>query len=654
MYRWCIIIVMSCIGYFFFDAQTQAEPLGQDTVTKVEARKTKAEKEAAIAAAQAEAEKNRDQFARVVVLRYPSTKSDYSADHTDLNLQRNVRSAIGKTDALFLPAVDIYQDGREIKDKTLPPELQPGSVGQSDIDYVRTVINQAKALKFSDVDSNEWLNKGLEYRKAGEKLWFIDRPELREPLFNLYGQIGRAAENLDNSTPPLFEYVGGQNVNYYYYLAASLAYQEPELLSKVKDADVQGGIQYYLELLQRGVFPSMKIDFQTDTAFDIKKFSTEYEVLINGLPVELDSNGELEVFLGRSDILLKRKDAGYGLSDRFEAVKTEEKAYRIMEIARKRMEVDFVKQLFFNKGECTPQLESDILNDLAIYAKMHPDVSSQIYIAVPEYGNPNKVWVWRFEPSTMTLNKVVDGQEEFPVHFVASMGMGALYNGATISFTTPDPTAVANGASAASFVNPSFSSANVPVAFDLRAHYTRFMVQTGIEFGMNLNNEGWTEYYQTPGLKNSKTDTNDFEDKDVVTVQVNADCLSLNKDDRREGEVSSCVIQQEIYHVAKFSQTKYLGVGYLFGRDAAFGYGLRLAGRLGFMNMPSSFVPTMHLGYTLPLDFYQVGDRVRPIVDLDVRGGTAIVRGRNLGYDLGETKFVEPIFGFTLTAGTTF
>ena len=47
-------------------------------------------------------------------------------------------------------------------------------------------------------------------------------------------------------------------------------------------------------------------------------------------PVRIDSNGELDVFLGRSDIYLKRKEDGIGLTDRLEAIKTEDKAYRVL------------------------------------------------------------------------------------------------------------------------------------------------------------------------------------------------------------------------------------------------------------------------------------------------------------------------------------
>ena len=122
----------------------------------------------------------------------------------------------------------------------------------------------------------------MKYRKIGDRIWFVDRPELREPLFLLYTQIGRAAEYTDNGTAPLFEYVGGRNVNYYYYLAATMVYDQPELLQQVTDPDSRGGIEYYVGLLQRGVFPSMKIDFQMEDKFDLQSFNKEYEVLING------------------------------------------------------------------------------------------------------------------------------------------------------------------------------------------------------------------------------------------------------------------------------------------------------------------------------------------------------------------------------------
>jgi hypothetical protein len=631
----------------------EAKPLDQSDITVVNKRKSKAEKEAEIAAAEAAEEEKKDDYARVIVLRWQGT----TTDHKDPNLQRNVRSAISKTEALFLPAIDLFQDGREIKDQTLPPELQPASVSEDDVLDVIRETDRAAAVSYDSIDPNEWLDRALQLREVGEKIWFVDRAELREPLFLLYSQIGRSAENLENSTPPLFEYIGGRNVNYYYYLAANLAYQDSVLLSKVTDGNARGGIQYYVDLLQRGIFPSMKVDFEMDTGFDQKSFDKEYEVLINGLPVEIDTNGELDIFLGRSDILMKRKDAGYGLSDRFESDKTEEKAYRVLEIARKRMEVDFIRQLFLYENECKPEIDSDILTYLSIYAKLHPDAKKQIYIAVPKAGNPNKVWVWRFDSKTSSLNLVESGNEEFPVHFIASLGTGALYNGATVSINLEEVGAddIVNRTDPSSFVDTDMISANIPFVFDFRAHYTRFMLQTGIEFGLNLNEDKWVEYYQTPNNK----------DADVITVNAEAvtgdsedpeqgDCFSRNEDYYRQGSLADCNSYSEAYHEATFSRHWYIGGAYLFGRDAAFGYGLRAGGRFGLLNMPHSYVVTANVGYTHPLNFYEVGKRIRPVVDADIRLGTVGARPRSLGYDLKQVRKVEPIFGLTITAGTTF
>jgi hypothetical protein len=506
------------------------------------------------------------------------------------------------------------------------------------------MIKQAKRLQYEDVDVNEWQSLGMKYRKSAEKIWFVDRAELREPLFKLYSEIGRAAAYMDTNAAPLFEYVGGRNVNYYWYLAAAMAYYEPELIQQIDDIDTQGNIEHYVDLLQKGVFPAMTVDFQTQDSFDLEDFSKEYEVLINGLPVEVDDNGELEVFLGRADISLKRKDEGIGLSERYETVKTEDKAYRVLENARKRMEVDFVAQLFLHETECTPQVDSDILTYLSIYAKMHPEVDSEIYISVPKAGNPNKVWVWRFDPSSTSLSKVKDGIEEFPVHFVATMGTGMLYNGFNLTFTPPEADAVVNGADPKNAVDLTGTPANMPFAFDLRAHYTKFMLQIGVEYGLNVSGEDWIEYYQTPG----NTSPN------VATVKLE-DCFQYDANGQRVGSINGCSIEEEVFRTARFSKHRYVGASYLFGRDSAYGYGLRAGLRVGHLDMPNSWVSTANVGYSYQVDVYEVGERIRPLVDADLRLGTVWADQRSLVYDTTPgTSAVAPLFGFTLSAGTTF
>jgi hypothetical protein len=240
------------------------------------------------------------------------------------------------------------------------------------------------------------------------------------------------------------------------------------------------------------------------------------------------------------------------------------------------------------------------------------------------------------------------------------MGTGALYSGAMVSFEEPNPAGVAEGG-LGSPLSLDTITANIPFVFDFRAHYTRFMVEMGIEFGLNMSEGGWTEYYQTPGRVEDENGKKQSigKDADIVTVVVNDDCLGYTENPRegeavRLGNPSGCTSYQEVYHTAAFSQNRYIGLGYLFGRDAAFGYGLRAGARWGFVSMPKSWATTAHLGYTYPLQRYKLTKRITPVIDADLRVGTMIKRPRNLSYDLGKIRIVEPIFGFTITAGTTF
>ena len=108
---------------------------------------------------------------------------------------------------------------------------------------------------------------------------------------------------MNNSVPPFFERIGPESPNYYWYLAATLAEQDPSLMNKVSDAEIAAYIQQYIDRLRSGVFPSMKIDFQIEGDFDKEKFDKTYEVFVNGLPREIDSNGQIDVFLGKGQLL---------------------------------------------------------------------------------------------------------------------------------------------------------------------------------------------------------------------------------------------------------------------------------------------------------------------------------------------------------------
>ena len=405
--------------------------------------------------------------------------------------------------------------------------------------------------------------------------------------------------------------------NYYWYLAATLAEQDPSLMNKVSDAEIAAYIQQYIDRLRSGVFPSMKIDFQIEGDFDKEKFDKTYEVFVNGLPREIDSNGQIDVFLGRSDIYLKRKDTGHGLSDKYIADKTDEKAYTVMDNAHKLMTVEFREQLSYYEAECSPRVGDNILAKLAIYAKMHPQVKDQIYVTYPKFGNPNKLWIWRFDPKTTSLNKVASGDEDFPVRFALTANTGMLFTKANITFAEnagegEDPEALVQ-----SLVPVTGFSGYVPFGLDLRGHYNNLMVNTGIEYGVSANDEiEWVEYFKTQGKHNpSRNEYAEITTQKLVCDENNENCT-----------------YEEIFYEPTFNRAIYFGVGYAFGRDANYGLGPRVAFRSTFMNVPHSWVPTGHFGWT-----FQIGEaysrRVRFIGDVDLRAGSIIARQRSIYID---------------------
>lgn len=618
------------------------------------------EDEQEISAAEAEEERRRkERYARIIVLKWPGTSTDY----TNEVIQRNVRSRIARPDALFFPEVDLYQNGRKLRDRTVIPANQPAVVGDDAAPQILSAVDEVAGIAWNQLPPDQWGLKAQDLRELTELIWFVDRVELREPLFLLYAQIGRAAYNYDSAAPPFFDNIGGFNVNYYWYLAATLAYQEPALMSKLTDQELVGNIQYYLQQLQSGTFPTLKVDFEQENQFE-EEFNENYEILMNGLPVELDENAQIDVFLGRTDIYLRRLDTGHGLSERLEVTKLEDRIYFVRDVARKRMGVDFIEQLFLFKNECTPDVDGDILNYLAIYARLHE--RAEIYIAVPENGNPNRVYIWRYDRSSAQLSLVGGGGDDFPVRFAFLFSSGLLYNGATVTYTEPSAEQAA-GIDAGSvpgvtlgdatgLLDADLDPAFIPLNLELRGHYNRLMVNFGAEFGYALTDGGeiqgtgsdtgtLVEYYQHPG---------------------NNDALAVRDPGRNcstgtNGQISC----DEVYNIRDFNRYLYMGAGVVLGRDAGIGFGPRFAGRFGWTNIPHGYQTTAHFGYAYQPGIPEAGGRVRPMLDADLRGGVAIARERSLQRDLADATqadndedndegYVMPVFGLTVGIGLTF
>jgi hypothetical protein len=657
--RW-FAVMLSLVG-----APAVAAPLDDpnelvDVLDKKKEEKSAEEKSEEQKKAEAEAEKKRKELvARVIVVRPKETSTDYTSEA----VHREVRSRTDRSEAMFFPEVDLYQNGRKLPDRTVVPALQQAVVPDTVIPEIMSVVEGVASIPWNGMRPTDWDIKARELRQISEKMWFVDRVNLREPLFLLYAQIGRAAENSNNNAAPNFEIVGGISVNYAWYLAALLAYQEPALMSKLTDPDLTGSIGGYLNQLQQGNFPSFKIDFDQEGYFDAETFNKDYEVLMNGIAVEVDADAQLDVFLGRTDVYLRRKDSGHGMSERLDVLKLEEKNFGLRDMARKKLGTDFIDQLLLSKGACYPKLDGDILNYLAIYQKLHPKAA--VYVAVPENGNPNLTWIWIYNKEAARLEKVGD-PDTFPVHFAFLFSSGLLYN-----WGSPKIDKEINEPTPRDIVDPGrldagLGSAVVPFDFEMRIHYNRLMINFGAEFGLNAGGNQFADYFQTPGEYDKRWEPGNLEPTDTAIVSLE-DC-----------EDGRCDVEH-IYMNRRINRHLYFGPGIVLGPNAGIGFGPRFAAQVGWVNVPHSIQTTGHFGWAIQPPWPEASGRVRPMIDLDLRGGVAIARKRSLQMDyaewgsLSDSEFrkefdlsgdarnpytkenrVEPVLGLNLGIGLTF
>ena len=169
-------------------------------------RKSKEERSEEEAEADAAEEARRkEKLARVVVLKWEGTSAGYTNDA----IVRNTKSAISRPDAMFFPEVDLYQAGRKVKDRTVIPVQQPAKVPDSNVPGLIAEAEQTLARRYDSMSPAEWGIRAAQLREIGEQVWFVDRPELRKPLFMLYLAIGYAAENANHATAPFFEALAG-------------------------------------------------------------------------------------------------------------------------------------------------------------------------------------------------------------------------------------------------------------------------------------------------------------------------------------------------------------------------------------------------------------------------------------------------------------
>lgn len=581
----------------------QENPLDAAAKKREEEEKARAERLKALEAAQGQV------AARVIVLAWGGAP-DVNYEHS--GLRGNITSRIARPDAKFYPDIDLYQIGRRHPDRSLSAAEQPGSVPASNIDVVMAAVEDIETIGWNDMTEADWGITANNLEGLIDQIWFVDRPELRAPLFELYVQIGRAAENMNNPVAPFYQRVGGQLVNYYWYLAGAMAYEDGKLLDLLSDQpELKSSVEYYTFLLKDKAIPFMTLSFEEGGVWNAAKFAGDYQVYINGLEVLItDTQSLYKVPPGRVDIFLKRSD-GFSISDSVDLANLQDKIYFVRDVARKKMGIDLIDQLMEHPNECSPRVEGDILTGIAIYAMLHP--SSEMYFAVPVAGDPNKVLLWRWDRDNKVLTKVLDATQGYPLRFALLGGVGMSFNGGKV---TVDPCASTDPITQECIPGPpvtEFAPAGVPLYAQFRVHWRRLFLMFGAELMPALGEGGVSDLYQTQ-------DGHDVVDSSGTEVVKNK----------------------------KFSTLVHTGFGITLLKKAAAGIGPRIYVRFGGYDLPHTFDLTAHGGITMEPPGMDQKGRVRLILDADGYVGTLL--------PYGDTLLDKPAltFGLAIGAGTTF
>jgi hypothetical protein len=622
--------------------------------------------------------------ARVVVLQWPETATNYE----NMVVQGNVKVRIARPDAKFFPEIDLYQQGRKENDASIRARDQRAVVPNTVMAKVRQAVIEIETVQWDELSELDWRLKAEELRQLSEAVWFVDREDLRSPMFQLYVQIGRAAEEGGLESPPWYEEISDYNVNYHWYLAAAMAHDSPELMDLITDETLLASVEYLKDQLDQGNIEQVKLSFENQGVFDAGKFAGEYEVFINGLPVIIENDDALyEVPRGRIDVYLSRVDGGHSLSDTLEVLRLDDKIYGVRDTARKMMGTDLIKQLEEHPNECTPELDDRTLASLAIYSRLHPE--SEIYVAVPWFGSTTDVRLWRYEPRMAILQLVQDGSGGFPVRFAVLAGGGTIFNGVDDYDPAGDMEggvndaldAVEQGATGnpgelpgldlssvgadASVFEPKFKLAGIPIFLHMRAHFGRLMLTAGIEGALAVMPDGAEELAEGD-VEVTVVDENANPCPEPCWVEAvqsgpYADPYVVDVQYQYGDEVQT--VSETLTKSRKWQRLVFAGIGVFMLREAAYGIGPHAWLRFGHYNAPNALDLTAHFGWTeeIPLadrkspgpnGMTKVG-RVRPIVNADLFGGALIPVGDTVYLKDGKATPMYT-FGITASAGLTF
>jgi hypothetical protein len=542
---------------------------------------------------------------------------------------RAARARLGRPDLVVVARADLYQEGRRALrswGEVVPPQAQVGAVPSSTLARVAGEVARWRADRRADPQDVADAALALT-----EELWFVDRAEVRDALFEVHLLGAEAVRRLRSQEPPYFQVVGLEHVNWPAYQAAAMLWEAreggEELLSRVPRGEVRSDLEAIVSAIDAGLHPLVPVAFHLGGRFDAEAFADEHVVVINGREHVVPRDGVVRVPRGRIDVFLRRDD-GFGLSDRVEILRLDDRPWFVRETAAQHVGFELVGALRAYPGSCLPEVGAAARAALATYAALHP--ASELYLALPSPGGaaPGDLGLWRWVPEDASLLAHHEARAPSPVRWVltASAGAGVSAGGvAPDGFTGSDPLGEA-GASRPRLSDPAAAArlAMPEVLFGAaaRLHWRRAFAELGLRFGVAAGGIGqgaWRERYGTS----------------VGVVAVSP------AGDRAVEALRASPVRVEVA----------VAGGVVLGRNAWRGLGPRVGVRVSGSSVPRVVSPSLLLGWSVDPRAQPTAARVRPVVDVELSGGAGIPWGDTVFVTSAGRRILLPRVGLTVGGG---
>ena len=278
------------------------------------------------------------------------------------DVTRGARRRIYRTlgpDAVIVPLSDAYQQGRTQMNRRVAD--QQVAVRGPLLEDV-----QARARKASEIPygwtamvEEDYLRLANELVADEARIFFVDRPELREPRFALYTQTGRMAANTNLATAPWVRSIGETEVMWHHFLAGRMAAQEPTLLRTLTSPEDHGAVDYYRQLAQDGPFEPATVV--------LTPLPADARLLVDGLETPIPDDRQLTWSPGPLDLQVL-VPTGFSQSHRFDLQPGQTLHPNQTGEARMQALLPLVEAT-----PCTPELDGELNRYLVIYDALHAD-----------------------------------------------------------------------------------------------------------------------------------------------------------------------------------------------------------------------------------------------------------------------------------------